>query len=297
MQSFIDHFYVCEDLSKLGPLDIQRFDTLQEAVTAYQSLSGDKVKALGVQNTLPRPGTLDFVQHLNGKDTLLSDCLRLPAWRNAEIQKTWSELRELLPGAQRRTIRFITPEYKDLFTLQDGESLKMRYMDGTTKTTPCFACSDGYHFYLGANQLFHICQFAEISRANGTIYMPQTSHEGERADTYEIYQLSRYSAADYRFADYGYAKDKMKASDYRHVYSGILAKDTTLDNLYMLHNSDNRPFARQMTSLSMSDIIITEKKGKRTAYYVDSFGFTELSPRFERQLSKVRKIKRIEPER
>ena len=77
----------------------------------------------------------------------------------------------------------------------------------------------------------------------------------------------------------------------------MLAEDTTLDDLYMLHNSDDRPFARQMTSLSMSDIIITEKKGKRTAYYVDSFGFTELSPRFERQLSKVRKIKRIEPER
>ena len=204
MQSFIDHFYVCEDLSKLGPLDIQRFDTLQEAVTAYQTLSGDKVKALGVQNTLPRPGTLDFVQHLNGKDILLSDCLRLPAWRNAEIQKIWSELRELLPDVQQRTIRFITPEYKDLFALQDGESLKMRCMDGTTKTTPCFACSDGYHFYLGTNQLFHICQFAEINRANGTIYMPQTSHEGERADTYEIYQVNRYSTADYRFADYAF---------------------------------------------------------------------------------------------
>ena len=173
----------------------------------------------------------------------------------------------------------------------------MRYMDGTTKTTPCFACSDGYHFYLGANQLFHICQFAEISRANGTIYMPQTSHEGERADTYEIYQLSRYSAADYRFADYGYAKDKMKANDYRHVYSGMLAKDTTLDNLYMLHNSDNRPFAHQMSSMSMSDIIVTDKAGKRTAYYVDSVGFSELPTGFERQLSKGRTQKRTEPER
>lgn len=298
MQSFIDHFYVCEDLSKLGPLDIQRFDTLQEAVTAYRTLSGDKVKALGVQNTLPRPGTLDFVQNLNGKDTLLSDCLRLPAWRNAEIQKTWSELWELLPGAQRRTIRFITPEYKDLFTLQDGESLKMRYMDGTTKTTPCFACSDGHHFYLGANQLFHICQFAEISRANGTTYAPANPHGGERGDTYEIYQLSRYSDADYRFADYEYAQDKIQAGDYRHVYSGMLDKDTTLDTLYTLHNRDDRPFPRQMTSLSMSDIIITDKAGKRTAHYVDSFGFVELPGPFERSLSKARKSpKRTEPER
>lgn len=297
MQSFIDHFYVCEDLSKLGPLDIQQYPTLQEAVTAYQTLPGDKVKALGVQNTLPRPGTLDFVQHLNGKDILLSDCLRLPAWRNAKIQKIWSEVRELLPDVQRRTIRFITPEYKDLFALQDGESLKIRYMDGTTKTTPCFAFSDGYHFYLGANQLFHICQFAEISRANGTIYMPQTSHEGERADTYEIYQISRSSSADYRFEGYDYAKGKIKSTDYRHVYSGMLAKDTTLDDLYLLHNRDDRPFAHQMTSMSMSDIIVTGKAGKRTTYYVDSFGFTELPTGFERQLSKGRTQKRTEPER
>lgn len=296
MESFIDHFYVCEDLSKLGPLDIQRFATLPEAVAAYQALPGGKVKALGAQNTLPRPGSLDFVQHLNGKDWLLSDCLRLPAWRNAEVQKAWSELQRLLPGVQQRTIRFITPEYKDLFTLRDGESLVMRYMDGTTKNIPCYACFDDNHFYLGGRKLFHICQFAEISRANGTLYVP-ANPQADRPGTYEIYQLNRYGDADYRFADYKYAKDKIKVADYRHAYSGMLAEDTTLDDLYMLHNSDDRPFARQMTSLSMSDIIITEKKGKRTAYYVDSFGFSELSPRFERQLSKVRKIKRIEPER
>lgn len=297
MKSFIDHFYVCEDLSKLGPLDIQEYPTLQEAVAAYQMLPDDRVKALGAKDTLPMPGCLDLVECIGGKDWFLSDYQRVPSWRNEEIQKTVSELQKLMPDAQWRTIRFITPEFEELFSLKDGESLKMRYMDGTTKTTPCFACSDGYHFYLGANQLFHICQFAEIGRANGTVYMPQTSHEGERADTYEIYQLSRYSAADYRFADYGYAKDKMKATDYRHVYSGMLAKDTTLDDLYLLHNRDDRPFAHQMASMSMSDIIITAKAGKRTAYYVDSFGFSELPSGFERQLSKGKTQKRTEPER
>lgn len=298
MLSFIDHFYVCEDLSKLGTLDIHQFPTLKEAVTAYQALPGDKVKALGAQNTLPLPGSLDFVQHLNGKDWLLSDFLRLPAWRNEEVQNAIHELRDLLPGLQQRTIRFITPEYRNLFTLQDGESLVMRHMDGTTKTTPCFACSDGYHFYLGANELFHICQFAEISRENGTTYAPANLHAKERGDTYEIYQLNRNSAAEYHFADYEFAKDKIKAADYRHVYSGMLAKDTTLDALYTLHNRDDRPFAHQMTSLSMSDIIITEKKGKRTAYYVDSFGFVELPDSFEQSLSKIRKSpKRNDPER
>ena len=242
------------------------------------------------------PGCFDLVECIGGKDWFLSDYQRVPSWRNEEIQKTVSELQKLMPDAQWRTIRFITPEFEELFSLKDGESLLCRYMDGTTKNIPCYACFDDNHFYLGGRKLFHICQFAEISRANGTLYVP-ANPQADRPGTYEIYQLNRYGDADYRFADYKYAKDKIKVTDYRHAYSGMLAEDTTLDDLYMLHNSDDRPFARQMTSLSMSDIIITEKKGKRTAYYVDSFGFTKLSPRFERQLSKVRKIKRIEPER
>ena len=59
MESFIDHFYVCEDLSKLGPLDIQRFATLPEAVAAYQALPGGKVKAL-VRRT-PCPGRVVWI--------------------------------------------------------------------------------------------------------------------------------------------------------------------------------------------------------------------------------------------
>ena len=145
--------------------------------------------------------------------------------------------------------------------------------------------------------MIDICQFAEICRANGTIYVPANTQE-DRPGTYEIYQLNRHSDADYRFADYEYAKDKINAADYRHVYSGMLATDTTLDTLYTLHNRDDRPFPRQMTSLSMSDIIVTEKAGKRTAHYVDSFGFVELPDSFERNLSKTRKSpKRTEPER
>lgn len=298
MNSFIDHFYVCEDLSKLGPLDIHRFPTLKEAVIAYQALPGNKVKALGAQNTLPWTGTLDFVQHLNGQDILLSDCLRLSTWHNLEVQNVMRELRDLMPAAQQRAIHFITPEYKNLFTLQDGESLVMRFMDGTTKITPCFACSDSYHFYLGENGYFHISQFAEINRANGITYKPELPHKGEYVDTYEIYQISRSSSADYRFEDYDYAKGKIKSADYRHVYSGMLARDTTLDDLYLLHNRDDRPFPGQMTSMSMSDIIITEKKGKRTAYYVDSFDFVKLPDSFAHSLSKTRRSpKRKAPER
>ena len=66
MKSFIDHFYVCEDLSKLGPLDIQEYPTLQEAVVAYQMLPDDRVKALGAKDTLPMPGCLDLVECIGG---------------------------------------------------------------------------------------------------------------------------------------------------------------------------------------------------------------------------------------
>lgn len=42
------------------------------------------------------------------------------------------------------------------------------------------------------------------------------------------------------------------------------------------HNSDHRPFARRMRSLSVSDVVVLTQAGKKTAYYTDSVGFKEV---------------------
>ena len=55
-KSFIDHYYVVEDLVVRGPLAIKEYQNLDEALSAYFALPNDRLKALGVQNTNPMPG-------------------------------------------------------------------------------------------------------------------------------------------------------------------------------------------------------------------------------------------------
>ena len=63
-----------------------------------------------------------------------------------------------------------------------------------------------------------------------------------------------------------------------------------LDDVYMLHNLDDRPLSHKIHSLSMSDVIILHDDEKRKAYYVDTIGFQEI-PEFIRQLDQIRKDK------
>ena len=63
-------------------------------------------------------------------------------------------------------IRFITPEYKELFSLPDEGQVLLCYSDGTKEAFPC-KYLDEYHFMLG-HRTYHICEFAERMRDNGT---------------------------------------------------------------------------------------------------------------------------------
>ena len=84
--SFIDHFYVVEDLQVRGALQLKEYSTFVEAMAAYRSLPTDRVKALGVQNTrTPLPGSLDLIQCKDGHDTLIRDYERVDGWQNPEI--------------------------------------------------------------------------------------------------------------------------------------------------------------------------------------------------------------------
>lgn len=56
----------------------------------------------------------------------------------------------------------------------------------------------------------------------------------------------------------------------------MYAKDNSLEHLWTKHNSDHRPFARRMRSLSVSDVVVLTQAGKKTAYYTDSVGFKEV---------------------
>lgn len=50
-----------------------------------------------------------------------------------------------------------------------------------------------------------------------------------------------------------------------------------MDRCFQEFNAPNRPLRYHMCSLSTSDIVVTTKNGKETAYYVDSIGFKDVS--------------------
>ena len=84
-------------------------------------------------------------------------------------------------------------------------------------------------------------------------------------------------AAANRFMNYAYSKSRIHAADYSSVYIANLPADYDLDRCFQEFNAPNRPLRYHMCSLSTSDIVVTTKNGKETAYYVDSIGFKDVS--------------------
>lgn len=94
---FIDHYYVVEDLSA-APLSVTEYPDRDEALEAYFALPADTMKAFGVVNTKELPGSLDFIQCRDGKDTLIEDYAKTDddSWRNPEIEGLVDQLKERL---------------------------------------------------------------------------------------------------------------------------------------------------------------------------------------------------------
>ena len=92
---FIDHFYVSEDVQKRGALDIKEYSTFEDALRAYHELPDTQRKALGVMNTRkPLPGSLDFVQCVDGKDTIIQDYTKIDGWQNAEVMDIVAQIEQ-----------------------------------------------------------------------------------------------------------------------------------------------------------------------------------------------------------
>lgn len=94
---FIDHYYVVEDLSA-APLSVTEHPDREEALEAYFALPADAMKAFGVVNTKELPGSLDFIQCRDGKDTLIEDYAKTDddSWKNPEIEGLVDQLKEKL---------------------------------------------------------------------------------------------------------------------------------------------------------------------------------------------------------
>lgn len=113
-------------------------------------------------------------------------------------------------------------------------------------------------------------------------------------ETYKIYQLkdNEYNR-QFEFEGSDWLDEHQinpVISDYDEVYSGNLDdiefKQHKLDGIYQKFNVDH-PADFRGHSLSVSDVIVLNQKGKETAYYVDSFGFKEL-PEFFKERTKLK---------
>lgn len=96
--------------------------------------------------------------------------------------------------------------------------------------------------------------------------------------TYEIWQLKDTPEnRPIQFADYAFASlYRLTESRYNKVYEATASRDTdSLDKIYMKFNIDH-PHDFTGHSLSKSDIVVISQGGKKTAHYVDDWGFQEV---------------------
>ena len=70
-------------------------------------------------------------------------------------------------------IRFITPEYKEKFTIPDGDRIRIT-LNTNEKLDRVCRYIDDYHLEVG-NNLYHICEFAELMQRNGNTVIPLRS--------------------------------------------------------------------------------------------------------------------------
>lgn len=108
-------------------------------------------------------------------------------------------------------------------------------------------------------------------------------------DRYAIYHVDEDTPGkQHLFMNMAMVKEDgitIDVANYKCVYSGRLHENEKLDDLYAMFN-DNPPADYKAHSMSVSDVIITNRGGDMQAYYVDRFGFAEL-PDFAAQREKI----------
>lgn len=104
-------------------------------------------------------------------------------------------------------------------------------------------------------------------------------------DRYAIFQIDENGKGrEYLFFNMDFIQRKgmeVEGSDYSLIYGGRLGQAENLDTLYEKFNVSH-PEGYTGHSLSVSDVVVVNREGHVSAYFVDSFGFTEL-PDFVRQ--------------
>ena len=134
-----------------------------------------------------------------------------------------------------------------------------------------------------------------ICHENEGLFLNPSSEYGR----YAIYQLNEDAVKDnYLFMNMEYVKNKgieVRGEDYSLVYGGRLPEDVTLERLFEKFNV-SRPENFSGHSLSVSDVVVTNRGGEVKAYYVDSFGYADLPEFVEQRLELPEPVAEEQPQ-
>lgn len=204
---YIDHYYVVEDLQKQGKLDIWEYSSLSEALENYFALPTHKMKALGIQNQSPLPGSLDFIQCKNGVDHLTEDWTKVTGWLNPQIYQTVQYLKESLEVHETQIaydtgIGFFAIQHTDGgydYTFYDKDYLEK---DGGVYDDPEFTIEEAAGDLLAEEGIsIHDCKVTDYEELMECVENAEKEQQAETSLTYYVAECMEFSVLGEYHAD------------------------------------------------------------------------------------------------
>ena len=204
---YIDHYYVVEDLQKQGKLDIREYSSLSEALENYFALPTHKMKALGIQNQSPLPGSLDFIQCKNGVDHLTEDWTKVTGWLNSQIYQTVQYLKESLEVHETQIaydtgIGFFAIQHTDGgydYTFYDKDYLEK---DGGVYDDPEFTIEEAAGDLLAEEGIsIHDCKVMDYEELMECVENAEKEQQAEPSLTYYVAECMEFSVLGEYHAD------------------------------------------------------------------------------------------------
>ena len=204
---YIDHYYVVEDLQKQGKLDIREYSSLSESLENYFALPTHKMKALGIQNQSPLPGSLDFIQCKNGVDHLTEDWTKVTGWLNPQIYQTVQYLKESLEVHETQIaydtgIGFFAIQHTDGgydYTFYDKDYLEK---DGGVYDDPEFTIEEAAGDLLAEEGIsIHDCKVMDYEELMECVENAEKEQQAEPSLTYYVAECMEFSVLGEYHAD------------------------------------------------------------------------------------------------
>ena len=157
------------------------------------------------------------------------------------------------------------PEYNTLFSIPDGSSIVMIWMNGNKKLRQCSYVDDLHAKIDGAVTYLH--RFAWFSQKAGVIYEPadRTLLPAESGH-YEIYQIEQLGKVECTFTESGRPQVTLRGVNYRKAFAAMLAPCVTIDDLYQQHSVDRRFDIQKLKMVSASDVFVLKRRSGEYKY-------------------------------